>query len=273
MMNGSDNCNTSIAGFYRSCPNPCCSYDLCLACCQELRNGCQPGGIEAGTLNEQFVEKDGNQDSTRTCSKTHTDRHGWESQLLPNVSDIQTDGTCPFPEWRANSDGNIPCPPKQHGGCGTALLELRRSFKADWVVTLLKNAEDLTRDYRPLDFDVSVKCSLCWPNLVDGKFYYEVRQAASRDDGQDNFLYCPNALHISDDEVEHFQRHWIRGEPVIVRNVLDMTSGLSWDPMVMWRAFRETGSGTKHREETRSVKAVDCFDWCEVCQQMKNQSE
>lgn len=109
--------------------------------------------------------------------------------------------------------------------------------------------------------------------MVDGKFYYEVRQAASRDDGQDNFLYCPNALHMSDDEVEHFQRRWLRGEPVIVRNVLDMTSGLSWDPMVMWRAFRETGSGTKHREETRSVKAVDCFDWCEVCQQMKNQSE
>ncbi|XP_028779827.1 lysine-specific demethylase JMJ25-like [Neltuma alba] len=257
-----DNCNTSIVGFYRSCPNLGCSYDLCLACCQELRNGCQPGGVEAETLREQFAEKDGNQDSI--SSKTRTEGYGWESQLLPNVFDVQTDGTSPSPEWRANSDGNIPCPPKQHGGCGTALLELRRTFKADWVVKLLKNAEDLTRAYRHMDVDVSAKCSLCWPNLVEGKSNYEVRQAASRDDAQDNFLYSPNALDTSDDEVEHFQRHWLRGEPVIVRNVLDRTSGLSWEPMVMWRAFRETGSRMKYKEETRSVKAIDCFDWCEV---------
>lgn len=54
------------------------------------------------------------------------------------------------------------------------------------------------------------------------------------------------------------------GEPVIVRNVLEKTSGLSWEPMVMWRAFRETGGNVKFKDETRSVKATDCLDWCEV---------
>lgn len=269
IINGSDNCNTSIVGFYRSCPNPNCSYDLCLTCCQELRNCCQPGGIEAETSYKQFVEKDWSQDSTRAHSKTHGERYGWESQLAPTVSCFPTDGTSPFPEWRANNDGNIPCPPKQRGGCGTALLELRRTFKAGWVVKLLKNAEDLTGDYVPLDVDLSAKCSLCQSNLVEGKINYEVRQAAHRDDDQDNFLYSPNALDMSDDEIEHFQRHWMRGEPVIVRKVLDKTSGLSWEPMVMWRAFRETGSRVKFKEETRNVKAIDCLDWCEVSHRCK----
>ncbi|XVF33157.1 hypothetical protein REPUB_Repub17cG0144200 [Reevesia pubescens] len=56
----------------------------------------------------------------------------------------------------------------------------------------------------------------------------------------------------------------MRGEPVIVRNVLEKTSGLSWEPMVMWRAFRETCANVKFKEETPSVKAIDCLDWCEV---------
>ncbi|KAF9601148.1 hypothetical protein IFM89_017053 [Coptis chinensis] len=34
--------------------------------------------------------------------------------------------------------------------------------------------------------------------------------------------------------------------------------------MVMWRDFRETGSKGKLREETRSDKAIDCLDWCEI---------
>ncbi|KAJ1413765.1 Zinc finger, RING-type [Sesbania bispinosa] len=258
-----DNCSTSIIGFYRSCPNTSCSYDLCLTCCQELREGCQPGGVEAETSHEQFVESFHNCDSTRIQHKTHSKRYGWESQLAPASFDFQADTFSPFPEWKANNDGNIPCPPKKRGGCGTALLELRRIYKANWVAKLLNNAEELTRDYMPPDVDITGKCSLCQPNLVKGKVNPEVRRAAFRDGSNDNFLYSPNALDI-DDEIEHFQRHWMRGEPVVVRNVLDKTSGLSWEPMVMWRALRETGSRVKFTEETRSVKAIDCLDWCGV---------
>ncbi|MED6125296.1 hypothetical protein PIB30_067224 [Stylosanthes scabra] len=259
-----DNCNTSIIGFYRSCPNPSCSFDLCLMCCQELREGCQPGGIEAETSLEQFSERARNHDSSRTKSKEQSKSYGWEGQVVPTNFDFQADMSTPFPEWHANTDGNIPCPPKQRGGCGTALLELRRTFKANWVVKLLNNAEDLTRDYIPPDVDITEKCSLCQKNTIEGKTNLEVRRAAFRDDDNDNFIFSPNALDISDDEIEHFQRHWMRGEPVVVRNVLDKTSGLSWEPMVMWRALRETGSKVKFKEETRSVKAIDCFDWCGV---------
>ncbi|KAK7258496.1 hypothetical protein RIF29_24075 [Crotalaria pallida] len=259
-----DNCSTSIIAFYRSCPNPDCSYDLCLKCCQELREGCQPGGVEAETSHEQFSERARNHGSTRNQIKQDSKRYGWESQLAPANFDIQDDPSSPFPEWNANSNGNIPCPPKQRGGCGTAMLELRRVFKANWVGKLLNNAEELTRDYMPPVIDITEECSLCQANFVEGKINPEVRRAASRVGCNDNFLYCPNVVDISDDEIEHFQRHWMRGEPVVIRNILDKTSGLSWEPMVMWRALRETGSKVKFKEETRSVNAVDCLDWCGV---------
>ncbi|KAI4328920.1 hypothetical protein L6164_021235 [Bauhinia variegata] len=259
-----DNCNTSIVGFYRSCLSDCCSYDLCLTCCQELREGSQPGGLLAETSHEQFVERVRSQGPTRNHIKTHGKKNEWESQPAPSAfDDIQADISSPFPEWRANIDGNIPCPPKERGGCGMALLELRRIFKANWVEKLIKNAEDLTRDHTLPDVDF-LNCSKCQPNLFEGKINSDVRQAALRDDSHDNFLYTPNALDLSDDEIEHFQWHWMKGEPVVVRNVMEKTSGLSWEPMVMWRAFRETGSRVKFKEETRSVKAIDCLDWCEV---------
>ncbi|KAL8470771.1 hypothetical protein ACS0TY_033371 [Phlomoides rotata] len=56
--------------------------------------------------------------------------------------------------------------------------------------------------------------------------------------------------------------HWKRGEPVIVRNVLEMASGLSWEPMVMMRAF--SYANRKLKQDTFSVKAIDCLDWHEV---------
>ncbi|KAK1384284.1 hypothetical protein POM88_022019 [Heracleum sosnowskyi] len=47
-----DNCKTSIADYHRSCSS--CGYDLCLICCQELRDGCLRGSREE--LNIQFVD-------------------------------------------------------------------------------------------------------------------------------------------------------------------------------------------------------------------------
>ncbi|XP_057546070.1 lysine-specific demethylase JMJ26-like isoform X2 [Amaranthus tricolor] len=67
---------------------------------------------------------------------------------------------------------------------------------------------------------------------------------------------------IDEHQIDHFQKHWTRGEPVIVRDVFKEGSGLSWEPMVMWRAFR--GAKKIMKEDTLNVKAIDCLDWCEV---------
>jgi lysine-specific demethylase 3 len=54
----------------------------------------------------------------------------------------------------------------------------------------------------------------------------------------------------------------LKGQPVIVRDVLELTSGLSWEPMVMWRALREKKD--KDEPERLSVTALECLSWSEV---------
>ncbi|KAK1324525.1 hypothetical protein QJS10_CPA01g01892 [Acorus calamus] len=232
-----DNCSTSVVNFYRSCSG--CSYDICLTCCRELREGRQPGGSEADSA-VQSVRGDHHQDAA-------------PGKSVP-------------PGWRVNSDGRIPCPPKERGGCSDTVLMLTRIYKSNWVDKLLNNAKDLTRDYKPPNYDGSKGCLSCFSceTAADSKSCScEIRQAAFRENSDDNFLYSPKATDLREDDIEHFQRHWVRGEPVIVRGVLEKTSGLSWEPMVMWRGLRETRI-KKFKEESKTVKAIDCFDWCEV---------
>lgn len=257
-----DNCNTSIVDFHRSCQNPECFYDLCLTCCRELRDGCQPGGGEAESSHRNFVARaEGTDVKTERKAPKPKKSSGSESEVAFEAEVCETAESSEFPEWKANADGSIPCPPKERGGCGFEKLALRRNFKNNWVGKMLADAEKLTsKDHLP-DSDSFTGCSLCSGAENDGTV---VRQAAYRKGGHDNYVYCPDAVQLRDDETEHFQTHWMKGEPIIVRNVLEKTSGLSWEPMVMWRAFRETGAVRKLKEETKCVKAIDCLDWCEV---------
>ncbi|XP_058183767.1 lysine-specific demethylase JMJ27-like isoform X1 [Rhododendron vialii] len=260
-----DNCSTSIVNFHRSCPNPDCSYDLCLSCCWELRKGFQPGGKEADSSIHQLFE--------RSCEKGKEMKgefspqqqiSGWGDHEAILVNDSTANMSCEFPDWRAKTDGSIPCPPKERGGCGAGILALRHIFEAHWVENLIRSAEDLAINYQSPDIDFSQGCSLCLHTSTsrgDGKDS-GVRQASFREKSHDNLLYSPNAVHLGDSDFEHFQMHWMRGEPVIVKNVLAKTSGLSWEPMVMWRAFRS--ASRKLKEESFCVKAIDCLDWCEV---------
>ncbi|KAI3894494.1 hypothetical protein MKX03_013825 [Papaver bracteatum] len=259
-----DNCNTSIVDFHRSCQNPECFYDLCLTCCRELRDGCQPGGGEAESSRRNFVVRAYGQGTyVKTERKAPKKSSGSESEVAFEAQVCETAESSEFPEWKANADGSIPCPPKERGGCGVDKLALRRNFKNNWVGKMLANAEKLTSKGHLPDCDSFTGCSLC-SGAENDRNCVVVRQAAYRKGGHDNYVYCPDAVQLREDETEHFQTHWMKGEPVIVRNVLEKTSGLSWEPMVMWRAFRETGAVRKLKEETKSVKAIDCLDWCEV---------
>ncbi|XVF50971.1 hypothetical protein PTKIN_Ptkin04bG0146400 [Pterospermum kingtungense] len=256
-----DNCNTSIVNFHRSCLNPDCSYDLCITCCHEIRKGPQPGGNEAKSSHQQSVERVNSQatDSDDQISPV-TERCDWKSfvstECMPDMSYNTLD-------WRAGIDGRIPCPPKGRGGCGSETLSLRRFFEANLVDQLIQNAEELTTSFQLPDIEFSEGCSLCQTSSSGNEAKnFEVRQAAHRENSHDNFLYCPNVMQLEDNNLQHFQIHWMRGEPVIVRNVLEKSSGLSWEPMVMWRAF--IGAKKVLKEEAKRVKAIDCLDWCEV---------
>lgn len=237
----SDLCSTSIANFHRSCPNPDCSCDICLVCCKELREG----------FHDQ--KRDG---------EKNAERAGYERGIqVGQGKDSKAYVPLDFSNWKLNSDGSIPCPPKECGGCGTSTLELRRLCKNDWVEKLIANAEEVTLQFKPPDLDIAHECSSC---ITDSDSIR--RQAAFRKNAHDNFLYSPNAVDLAEDDIAHFQSHWMRAEPVIVKNVLEKTSGLSWEPMVMWRACREIDPKVKCKEEAKSVKALDCWDWCEVSQ-------
>nr|KAJ0204614.1 hypothetical protein LSAT_V11C500254190 [Lactuca sativa] len=92
--------------------------------------------------------------------------------------------------------------------------------------------------------------------------YQQLRKAASREDSGDNYLYCPRAIDIKPGDLKDFQWHWSKGEPVIVSNVLETTLGLSWEPMVMLRAFHQM-ENTK-QDKLLDVVALKCLDWSEV---------
>ncbi|CAN1810863.1 Lysine-specific demethylase JMJ28 [Linum perenne] len=77
------------------------------------------------------------------------------------------------------------------------------------------------------------------------------------EDSHDNLLYCPNVQDINGDNLEHFQKHWGKGQPVKVRNVLLGTSDLSWDPIVMFCTYLKNNAGAPG-------DAKDCLDYFEV---------
>lgn len=159
-----------------------------------------------------------------------------------------------FPGWQANSDGSIPCPPKEYGGCGNSSLNLSRIFKMNWVAKLVKNVEEMVSGCRIYNPGSPQKFRLDDPRLC---------QYAHREDSDDNFLYSPTSEDIKSDGVGNFRKHWARGEPVIVKQVFDSSSTSSWDPVVLWRGIRET-TDEKMKDENRLVKAIDCLDWSEV---------
>lgn len=107
----------------------------------------------------------------------------------------------------------------------------------------------------------SSSCSLCMDthNKVDE--FMQLREAALREDSNDNFLFNPTLLDISGENFEHFQKHWGKGHPVVVRDVLQSASNLCWDPLVMFCSYLER-SISKYENNKNKLEA--CLDWFEV---------
>ena len=249
----SNNCKTSIIDFHRSCPN--CSYDLCLTCCWEIRDN---------FLQEEIVEQCIDISNAQLQNGEPLDLHSSKEES-PDIchESSSKDTVRPRNVWRAMKNGVIPCPPKDKDGCGHGYLELKCLFSQNWISELKEKVKRLVEVHRLEDMPtVSAQCSSCFKSYDEvNSSNKKLRRAAFREDPSDNFLYCPLANDVKCGDLEHFQGHWVKGEPVIVRDALELASGLSWEPMVMWRALRErTYQGSKHL----NVKAIDCLDWCEV---------
>jgi len=244
----SDCCKTSIIDLHRSCP--CCHYDLCLQCCWELRNGNPQGNKEEVII--EFIDHGSGY------------LHGINRYVVKRAADPAPRKKPTTHDWKSLDDGRIPCPPPSMGGCGLGILELMHTRPLKTVSTLLANAQELLKVHK-LEEDMREmpeQWCTCSDSVREGDGDKQLRKAASRESSNDNYLYCPHAIDIQPGDLKHFQWHWSKGEPVIVSDVLETTLGLSWEPMVMWRAFRQI-THTKHGQ-LLDVAALNCLDWCEV---------
>lgn len=193
------------------------------------------------------------------------------AQDVVNGSDKSEGSSFQF-EWKANGDGSISCPPESLGGCGKEILELRCIFSNDakdvdfrpGLPELLEIAEEVAAESNLVNMhEVSERLCPCFTS--DGQINLNsshLRKAALRPDANDNFLYCPQAQDIQTEDLTHFMSHWNRGEPVVVSDVLSTATGLSWEPMVMWRAFRQIKN--QNHSLQLNVTAIDCLDLSEV---------
>ncbi|CAK9869699.1 unnamed protein product [Sphagnum jensenii] len=255
-----NNCSTFIVDYHRGCPS--CEYQLCLTCCQELRLGCGSGERGGGRREgHQEVVKQQQQDGKEEA----------ELVEIPGSMNLEkpvgeSAAASAAAAWAASADGSIRCPPVSRGGCGQCQLSLKTLFEHNWIAKLTMDAE--MESYNAQTEQDASRCSIC--DLCGGDVKKKfLRLAAHRKGENDNYLYCPSRQNIEDVEdkdsggLAHFQKHWVQGEPIIVCNVLEAGGGhgLSWEPMVVWRAVRET---TKKKLERKTVAAIDCLNWQEV---------
>ncbi|CAI0625963.1 unnamed protein product [Linum tenue] len=238
----SNYCATSIVDFHRCCPK--CNFELCLGCCQEIRDGSILSRTE---MKFQYVD------------------HGLDYM---HGGDPLNYFPSQFPEgmtepsiallWNANKDGSIPCPPEEIGGCGDSVLQLKRIFPTGCISDLTETARKFLGTCDTRQQSLPCKCGETGREMV--------RRAASREASEDDYLYCPVSEDIIEEEdLLHFQKHWAKGEPVIVRDVLDATTHLSWEPRVMMRALCENANSDISSKMSQ-VKAIDCLAACEVNQ-------
>ncbi|GJW14222.1 zinc finger domain of monoamine-oxidase A repressor R1 [Tanacetum coccineum] len=250
-------CKTTILDMHRSCSR--CQYDLCLACCWELRDGhLQENKEEVITKFEDpgpeyyyGGSKNKHVPYIYQC-KRFSPRKKHAPDPVQKVEEI--------PEWKSLENGSIFCPPKSLGGCSLGYLELMHVLARTKIPELLEEAEKLLKNEKLMEYI---------PKMFDSDYNSEndggnthLCKASSREDSHDNYLYCPSAVDIKSGGGKQFRSRWSKGEPVMVNNVLSMGLGLSWEPMVMWRAFRQIAN--VNHDTVLDAKAINCLDWCEA---------
>ncbi|KAM3356871.1 putative protein isoform X1 [Capsicum galapagoense] len=160
-------------------------------------------------------------------------------------------------KWKSMESGVIRCPPKDMGGCGKGTLHLRCIFSENWISQLLLKAKEIAQKckLKEMHHDSELHCSCSKSKGDNGVSGGKLRKAAAQENSDDNYVFCPAAVDTRRANLRHFRLYLSKGEPVVVTNVHDNALGLSWEPMVMWRACRQTEKATD---------VLNCLNWCKL---------
>ncbi|GAU21487.1 hypothetical protein TSUD_242100 [Trifolium subterraneum] len=150
-----------------------------------------------------------------------------------------------FTKWNVKKDGNIECAPKELGGCGECVLELKRMLPIGRIPNLISKAHHMLKRF----------CN------IEDEWNVEEAMSSCK---TDNTIYCPMSSDLTKEGLFEFQKHWRNAEPVIVRDVLRQGTGLSWEPMVTYRALCGNSALGDNSNDSSQITAIDCLSGCEV---------
>ncbi|CAI0452166.1 unnamed protein product [Linum tenue] len=248
-----DICKTTIFDYHRHCLE--CESNICLSCCREIRDDNLRGNV--ASVDIKYIDR--GFDYLHGCACDVSTRRNARHVIVPGeVCSEEPLAPKPKTSWKANSDGTIAC------ACGSGTLKLQTLFSGNWVSKLVERADSVVKG---LEIDLarpssSGQCACCNSSGDPEVKHDRLMKASSREGSSDNYLFYPNANDLTEEGFEHFRQHWMKAEPVLVSNVLETGSGLSWEPMVMWRAFRQIKN--ENYDTFLELKTLDCLDWCEV---------
>lgn len=249
-----NNCRTSILDLHRSCSS--CSYNLCLSCYWDFYRGILPKGVKLPNNKYDRKRKASVQGHKQLSAKSI-------SKLEQKYGGKSLTVSMPLATSKAGNGDDVSCPPWEFGCCDNARFNLQSFFPINWSKELEKKAEEVVCSYDLREnSDGSLCCPLCHGDNHEA-VNTQLQQAATRRTSNDNFLYYPTASEVHADKCEHFQKHWVRGHPVIVRDILWRTSDLNWDPVAMFCTHLD-GSIAKCENEKEASKASPCLEWSEV---------
>ncbi|XP_074303473.1 lysine-specific demethylase JMJ27-like isoform X2 [Silene latifolia] len=282
-----NHCRTSIVDYHRSCP--VCSYDLCLTCCREIRaeklQDCEEvimeyAQREAGHRERCLGLSYSAEHNKQQTNKSRRRRRAPMNQdwLVQSERTSEGNDACASegndatevaidkkqmakPVWKADENGRIhcpECPAVENEGCGGPVLVLKSFLSENRVSDLVNEVEKIVFSSEEEGLPKAPNNSLVF-DVISG---CNLQKCAFRESCNDNYLYYPDARDIKQGDLKQFQHHWARGKPVIVRSVLETTPGLSWEPLVMWRAVRQIKN--TNYDTLLEVEAVDCLDWYQI---------
>ncbi|KAK1424584.1 hypothetical protein QVD17_19917 [Tagetes erecta] len=148
--------------------------------------------------------------------------------------------------WGFSVDGSIRCPPKNIGGCEKGILKITSVYPFNLTLDLEESAKKILCNFNFKKLNAqsdSSTCLLCDENGEVG-------------------LYFATKREFKDDNLEHFMKHWGKGQPIVIQDVFQSQPDLDWDFGFMLCEYLKKSAESRNNTETRSAKSTR--EWCKI---------